>query len=302
MNIYTLDLDFLSLEHAIAAFLVEGPEGYVLVESGPYSTYTHLQAALAARDVRPGDIRAVLLTHIHFDHAGAAWAFAEAGADIYVHPKGMPHLAAPERLYHSARQIYGESMDRLWGKMESIAPDKLIVPADGDMVRLAGLDFQAWYTPGHATHHIAWQCRTADGGGSVLFAGDAAGVCIDGGPVVPPCPPPDIHIEDWQASIELMRSLEVEQIYLTHFGAIQDHKTHLDALEKRLLEWAAWIYPHVAAETPTETLVPLFQEMVASELKALGVAGASLARYEAANPAFMSVAGLSRYWKKKASS
>jgi glyoxylase-like metal-dependent hydrolase (beta-lactamase superfamily II) len=112
-KIEILDLHFQDAESTIGSFLISGPEGPVLVETGPESTWPHLKAGLKTHGFEPEDIQAVLLTHIHFDHAGAAWRMAEAGADIYVHPLGLPHLANPERLWRSAAQIYGGEMDRL---------------------------------------------------------------------------------------------------------------------------------------------------------------------------------------------
>ncbi len=296
MKIHTIDLEFLGLEHAIAVFVAEGPDGLALVECGPYSTQQHLDEALLERGIPAAEIRDVFLSHIHFDHAGAAWAWAERGAKIYVHPKGQPHLAAPERLYHSARQIYGNDMDRLWGEMRPIAADRLHAPEDGARIMAAGLPFTAHYTPGHASHHIAWQL--GEGKESVVFTGDVGGVKIGDGLVQPPCPPPDIDVEAWLASIDLLRKLPATDLYLTHFGKISDKSTHLDALEGRLLKWAEWMKPYSTMPSPPEDLVPLFQAFVAAELSDAGVGNADLQRYEAANPAFMSVAGLMRYWKK----
>ena len=246
------------------------------------------------------EIKHVFLSHIHFDHAGAAWAFAEAGAKIYVHPKGLPHLAAPEKLYNSAQMIYGDAMEKLWGKMQPIAAENLHAPAHGEQIEAAGLIFTAWNTPGHAVHHIAWQVENPRSGRRVLFTGDVAGVKIGlHGPVVPPCPPPDIHIEDWLASLELMRNLPVETMFLTHFGKVLDKNAHLDALAERLRKWADWMKPHAEAGTPPAEIVPIFKKMVLEELKSAGVGAMRLKKYNAANPAEMSVAGLIRYWKKK---
>ena len=297
-HIHTLDLLFLELEHAIAVFVVETSNGPVLIECGPASTLPHLEEAFAMRNMKLSDFSRVFLSHIHFDHAGAAWAFAERGATIYVHPKGLPHMAAPEKLYNSARMIYGDDMDRLWGEMRPIPENQLYAPGHGETIEYGGVSFTAWHTPGHAVHHIVWEVSDASGE-SVVFTGDVAGVKIGGGPVMPPCPPPDIHIEDWQASIQLLRELKTERLFLTHFDAVADKHTHLDELEKRLLSWAAWMKPWFDQQTPPAEIVPRFQEFVQSDLRENGVAASDLARYEAANPAFMSVAGLLRYWKKK---
>jgi len=300
MKIHTLDLQFLGIEKSIAVFVVEGPGGLALVECGPASTLTHLQKNLAENGWKMTDFQHVFLSHIHFDHAGAAWAFAEQGATIFVHPKGLPHLAQPEKLYSSARMIYGDEMDRLWGEMRPIPENQLHAPEHGEIIEVLGLRLTAWYTPGHAVHHIAWEvCPAEQPDEPVLFTGDVAGVCMDGGPTMPPCPPPDIQVEDWLDSINLMRELPSERLFLTHFGEISDKSTHLDALEKRLLSWAEWMRPYAEANTAPDSMVPQFQAFVKAELLTAGVAPEDLARYEAANPAFMSVAGLMRYWRKK---
>ncbi|MFN0015331.1 MAG: MBL fold metallo-hydrolase [Saprospiraceae bacterium] len=298
MNMYTLDLGFQHLDQTIAAFVLEGPGGLALVETGPYSAYPQLVAALADNGWKPADFRDVFLSHIHFDHAGAAWAFAREGATIHVHPKGLPHLAAPEKLYNSARMIYGDSMDSLWGAMEPIPETCLHAPEHGEVVKAAGLNFTAWYTPGHAVHHIAWEV-SAPGTEAVIFTGDVAGVCIDPRYTAPPCPPPDIHLEDWQDSIRLLRELPAEVLVLTHFGKITAKHAHLDELESRLLAWAAWMKPYAEKQTPAAEVVQAFESYVRADLVAAGVSPENLARYEVANPAFMSVAGLLRYWKKK---
>ena len=301
MKIHILDLGFQDIEHAIAVFVVEGPGGLALVETGPASTLPHLELALRRSGWKIADFQRVFLSHIHFDHAGAAWAFAEKGATVYVHPRGLPHLAAPEKLYNSARMIYGEQMDKLWGPMHPIAGTQLYAPAHGEVIEAGGLEFRAWHTPGHAVHHIAWEVSLAGGSReeAVVFTGDVAGVKIGSGPVAPPCPPPDIDVEDWRASIQLMRELPAATLYLTHFGKIIEKKAHLDALERRLLSWAEWMRPYAGEPTPPEQIVPLFEKFVAGELAGPGVGEDDLRRYEAANPAFMSVAGLLRYWRKR---
>lgn len=301
MKIHTLDLHFLGIEKSIAVFVVEGPGGLALVECGPASTLPHLKQVLAGNGWKLDDFQHIFLSHIHFDHAGAAWAFAEQGAQIYVHPKGLPHLAQPEKLYNSARMIYGEDMDRLWGEMRPIPENQLYAPEHGEIIHATGLQFTAWYTPGHAVHHIAWELNALEAprSGAVVFTGDVGGVRMGMGPVMPPCPPPDIQVEDWLTSIQLLREMPAERLFLTHFGAIHDKVPHLNALEDRLKAWAEWMRPHVEANTEPASIVPDFQSFVHAELLDAGVPKEDLPRYEAANPAFMSVAGLMRYWKKK---
>lgn len=291
--IHILDLHF-QTDHTIASFVVETTEGPVLIETGPHSVLPYLETGLAGLGYRLSDIQHVLLSHIHFDHAGAAWALAQAGAQVHVHPFGYRHLLDPTKLYQSAKRIYGDQMEALWGDMQPIAEAQLHEVADEAKLVIGEHTFKAWHTPGHAVHHIAWQL------GEVIFTGDVAGVKIGEGPVVPPCPPPDINLEDWKASLNRLRALQPKALYLTHFGLVDDYAAHFDQLEGMLDDWAAWIKPHwEAGKSPTE-VTPDFQAYAATQLRKAGLDAHQVDQYEAANPAWMSVAGLMRYWKKKA--
>ena len=288
-----LDLQFQDNSDTIAVFLLKSSEGPVLIETGPHSTYEVLCSELHRFGYAPEDVRHVFLTHIHLDHAGAAWLFARHGANIYLHPQGRPHLEHPEKLLESARRIYKENMDPLWGTLQPIPAERLRATAHLEEVRIGDLVLRALQTPGHAVHHIAWQV------GQSLFTGDAAGICIRGNSLVqPPCPPPDIDLAAWQHSIALMRQGGFERLYLTHFGEISEVGAHLDQLERRLLAWAHWIKPFYDRGEDADAVVPQFQAFVKSELAAAGISEEDMVRYEYANPAWMSVTGLMRYWKK----
>lgn len=289
-----LDLNFLNSSETIAAFLLKTENECMLFETGPHSTLPQLEKELAKHDVQMANIKHVFLTHVHLDHAGAAWAFAQLGAKIYVHPRGKKHLHDPSRLYDSAKRIYQDKMEYLWGKMEGIALEQLQVVEHQEVIEVDGVEVSALHTPGHAVHHIAWKVEDE------IIAGDVAGVKIGDALVVPPCPPPDINVEDWQASIAILKAEQSNSLYLTHFGKVTSTKSHLNELEQRLLEWANWMKPHFENNTPQEVIVPQFQAYVRQALKAAGITeAADLERYEKANPSWMSVAGLMRYWKKK---
>lgn len=295
-TISTIDLFFLEGRETIASFLIETSAGPVLVETGPHSTFPHLERGLAARGYKPEDIKHVFLSHIHLDHAGAAWALAKKGAKIYVHPFGARHLKRPEKLLESARRIYKDDMDRLWGDFEPIEGGQIEEVSQGATYTIGDAVFTAWHTPGHAVHHIAWQLDDK------LFTGDVAGVKILDGPVVPPCPPPDINLEDWKDSLELIRKLDIKQLFLTHFGPVEKEQiaAHLDELEKHLDAWANWMKPYWEKGIPAGEVTPLFQEYVRKEMENMGCSEELIELYEHANPSWMSVAGLLRYWKKKA--
>lgn len=293
---HVLDLDFLGIDHAIASFLIETNAGPVLIESGPYSTFPSMKKALAAHGYQTGDIQHVFLTHIHFDHAGAAWAFAKTGAKIYLHPFGAAHMEDPTKLYNSAKMIYGDEMERLWGSMEKIPERQLISTSHLQEVTIGDTTFTALHTPGHARHHIAWQVN------GTIFTGDVAGVKIGQGPVVPPCPPPDINLEDWGKSLDILLERKAQKLMLTHFGEITNVEEHCANLRSILNDWAHWVKARWESGMQAEEITPLFSAYTADQLQQLGVDEHGTKQYEAANPSWMSVAGLVRYWKKKGES
>ena len=151
MNI--IDLKFLGLERAIAVFLVETSIGPILIETGPHSSLPKLKSGLSKLGYELKDIKHVLLTHIHLDHAGAAWAFAEQGAKIHLHPRGYRHLNEPSKLLESARRIYKDQMDSLWGSIKPIPEDNLLTVEDGEVLTFGDVSIKAMHTPGHAQHH-----------------------------------------------------------------------------------------------------------------------------------------------------
>ena len=289
-----LDLHF-QAEGTVGAFLVRTSEGPVLVETGPESLYGHLGAALQAQGFALEDVRHVFVTHIHLDHAGAAWRLARHGARIYVHPKGAPHLADPGKLLDSARRIYGEAMERLWGRLEPIPPGQITALGDGETVRIGDTGLEALHTPGHAIHHITY--RLDDG----LFTGDVGGIRIGDGPVIPPFPPPDIDLEAWRDSIARMRAARPAFIFPTHFGIKRDGLAHLDSLEENLHGIAQWVKVQLATGISEEALIPGFQAYMQDLLAGHGLPEEVIQDYEIADPAFMSVYGLARYWRRKAS-
>ncbi len=287
-----IDTRFQGQEGIIAVFAVPHQAGVALVETGPESTFAEVERGLKALGYELDAVTDVFLTHIHLDHAGAAWRFAEAGARVHVHPRGAKHLADPTRLIQSAERIYRERMKPLWGELRPVPEERLAVAEDGDRVEVGGLTLIAHETLGHAVHHHAWQL------GDAVFTGDVAGVRLAGGPVLPPCPPPDIQVEDWLASIEKVRALAPETLFLTHFGAYVDAERHLQELAERLRDWAEWIRKGLLSGQDPAELVPGFEAKVHGELEAAGLTEREIRRYELANPSAYSVFGLARYWQK----
>lgn len=293
VNVHTIDIRFLERSEVIANYLIESDDGLILVETGPETAFENLKAGIKAQGFDWKDVKHVLLTHIHFDHAGAAWKFAEIGAKIYVHPIGLPHLNNPERLWNSAKMIYQDEMERLWGEMKPIDEDLLVAADNGDVLNIGGIEINVFYTPGHAVHHNVYQI------GDIVFTGDVAGIKINRGPVAPPCPPPDINIEAWYKSIDVLKGLNPRILYLAHFGAVEDPLPHLDRLKDMLKDWSMWMKPHYDAGTPAEEIIPEFVAYTSQQLHNTNIDEDNIDRYDKGNPAFMSVTGLLRYWKLK---
>jgi len=293
MAVHVFDTQQLCRKGIIAATAVETDEGLVLFDTGPESTFVNLTEQIQRAGFTVEDIRHVFLSHIHFDHAGAAWRFAKLGATIYVHPRGAPHLIDPSRLVDSATRIYGDEMEKLWGQFAPISEQNVRVLEDMDVVRVGRLEVRAIATPGHASHHHVYQWE-----GNV-FGGDVAGVRLGGGPPVPPFVPPELHIESWQESIEKIRALDAKKLYLPHFGFVEGSiSAHLDALGERIDRWAIWFRDRIRAGESEEQLVPAFAEYVADDLRENGATEDEIRDYECADPSFMAVGGAARYWRK----
>jgi glyoxylase-like metal-dependent hydrolase (beta-lactamase superfamily II) len=291
--VHIFDTRQLDTTGIIAATALETEDGLALFDTGPESTFLNVVAELRHKGFSLKDVRHVFLSHIHFDHAGAAWRFAECGSTIYVHPRGAPHLIDPTRLVDSATRIYGVEMERLWGRVASIPAEKVKVLQDGDVVHVGQFQVRAIATPGHASHHYVYQWDEN------VFGGDVAGVGLRGGPPVPPFVPPELDIESWQQSIERIRMMNPERLYLPHFGLIEGSiSAHLDALEARIRRWALWFRDCIRAGQDEAHLIPAFAEYLAEELRAAGATDDLIRDYEFADPSFMAVSGAMRYWRK----
>jgi glyoxylase-like metal-dependent hydrolase (beta-lactamase superfamily II) len=294
MNITTLDLNFLSLPETIASYLIEGPDGYVLVETGPASTLPALKSELAKHDLSTTDIHHILLTHIHLDHAGAAGWLAQEGAKIYVHEIGAPHLVDPSKLLLSAGRIYGDRMNELWGQTLP-APQQNVIPLkDGDVIDAAGLQFKAINTPGHAWHHHTYRLD------DIGFTGDAAGIRLrESGLVDLPAPPPEFKLEVWQATIDRLLAENFSAIYPTHFDRTEEVTAQLEELRSLMVEATEFVRLRMVAGEERATIVDDYVAWNHARMRAHGLSNFAIAQYNAANPLYMSVDGIMRYWRKK---
>ncbi len=294
MRIHTLDLDFLNTPNTIASYLIVGSGGPVLVETGPGSTIETMKTRLSEHGVSPSDIKYVLVSHIHLDHAGAAGWWAQQGAQIFVHHVGAPHLIDPAKLLASAGRIYGNLMDPLWGKMLPAPEDRVTPVFDGDTITVAGLSFTAIDTPGHAYHHHVFQLE------NVAFTGDAAGIHIPGPSFVDlPAPPPEFNLELWQQSVERLCELDVDSIYPTHFGRVGDWRGHLETFSKLLDSSSAFVRVRLESGLERAEIVEAYLAWHRERMDSAQIGDTLMKRYEVSNPLYMSVDGIIRYWRKR---
>ena len=298
-RLQTLDLYFQDRPHTIASYLLPHGDGAALIETGPGSTAAMLQARLAEHGFTPNDVTEVLLTHIHLDHAGAVgWLAEEHGAQVYVHPIGAPHLASPERLLNSARRIYGDDMDSLWGEMRPTPKDHLVTLQDGDTISLGKHTVEALDTPGHASHHLSYVID------DVCFTGDVGGVRLPGESYVElPLAPPEIDLDAWRNSLSKLRSAVerhgITQIAPTHFGLYDDVDAHLNRLEEvidRTDTWARETLPDIVDDD--QRLRDAATDWMQTLATERGVDDATWELYELANPSWMAALGLRRYWER----
>lgn len=203
--------------------------GDVLIDCGPSACLPELLRALGDR--RP---RQLLLTHIHFDHAGATGALVERWPDleVFVHPRGAQHLMDPSRLVLSARRVFGDSFERLVGDVVAVPETNLQTIEDGQEIGR----FRAAWTPGHASHHVAF----LEKGTGLAFTGDVAGVRLSSGLVFPPTPPPDIDLRAWRTSLDLLTAWRPERLALPHFGLVEDPESHLAQMREALDRHERW--------------------------------------------------------------
>ena len=292
-RIATIDLHFQDQTQAIASYLIRDGDAVVLIESGPGSTLSALEAGLAKEGLSPRNITHVLLTHIHLDHAGAAGWLSRQGARIFVHPNGAPHMLNPEKLIASATRIYGDKMGTLWGEFLPVAADQLTVPNDAEEIVIGRLRFLPVNTPGHAEHHYSYLFE------DVCFSGDVGGVRIPGYPYLrAPMPPPELHFGRWRDSIARLRSLKFTRIAPTHFGIFDDADWQLTELQRRLDETERWLEQVMPADPPVNELREKFSTLMEDQGSAEELSDEVRQAYALANPLGMSADGLIRYWKK----
>jgi glyoxylase-like metal-dependent hydrolase (beta-lactamase superfamily II) len=268
-----IDVHHLGNPLVICCFELDG----VIVDPGPESAH---RALLEAIDEPP---ERILLTHIHFDHAGAAGVLVRHWPDVevWVHERGAPHLVDPSRLVASATRLYGDDMQRLWGEVVAIPEDNLRVLSGGETIG----PWRVEYTPGHASHHVSYLHEPT----GTAFVGDVGGVRIEDGPIIPPTPPPDIDLELWHESLQTVAGWQPERLAITHFGSHEDVDQHIATMHEALDRWG-----ELARETDADS----YAEAMVAEMRQAPDARATEAFLQAMPPATL-WPGLDRYWTKR---
>jgi glyoxylase-like metal-dependent hydrolase (beta-lactamase superfamily II) len=275
-----IDLHF-GQPRIIGSFLLETDDGPALFDCGPTTSVAHLKAGLAERGLDLTEIRHLLLSHIHLDHAGAAGVLVREHPWLQVHVSriGAPHIVNPSRLEASARRLYGTAFDGLWGELAPVPKENVHVVGE----RVLGLE--CFPTPGHASHHVSYLAE--DG---TLYAGDAAGVRIAPGAfVLPPCPPPEFDLELWLDTIEEIERRAPGRLAVIHFGAFDDVEAHLAALREALASWTK----RVEDGMDEDTFVAAARYDVAQTDPDL------VDEYDRAAPYWHHFRGIERYWRKR---
>jgi len=283
----------------IAAALLEMDNGVAIVDPGPSSTIPVLRSALESAGIKIADVRMLLVTHIHLDHAGACGSLVHEnpGIQVVVHERGARHMADPSRLVASARRVFGDGLDKLWGPFLSVPTENLQIVNEGDQIALAERcrRFDVAYTPGHASHHVSY--FEADTG--IAFIGDAGGARIsDGQVVLPTTPPPDIDPDQILASFQRILRWKPDRLFLTHFGLATSAEEHAAQHAERLTTWSGHVRQSLCDAEDDRVLADCFVNWVRADLRQ-SLDEEDVLAYEQGAATELSWFGLMRYWRKR---
>lgn len=293
-----VDLNFLGRPEIIATAILRGADGVALVDPGPSTTVENLRAALKRKGIAFSDIRHLLLTHIHLDHAGGAGTLLRENPsiEVYVHERGAPHLIDPSKLLASATRLYGADMERLWGDVLPVPSKHVHVLSGGERITAGGRELQVAYTPGHASHHVSF----FDASSRVAFVGDTAGIRRSPGSfIMPPTPPPDIDLDLWRESEARILAWDPDTLFLTHFGPWHGARPHYQELMDRLADWSRTVRRLLAdtALADDDRQSRFVDEVLRDMRSVMGDSAAE--QYNRAGRLDYSYQGLARYWRKK---
>lgn len=296
-----VDLNLLGQPGIIATAILQSAAGVALVDPGPATTLAGLKSQLVTRGIALTEVRQILLTHIHLDHAGGAGELLEAcpSAELLVHERGAGHMIDPSRLVASATRLYGGDMQRLWGDMRPVPAARVRALGGGERIEVAGRSLEVAYTPGHASHHVSYFDRSS----GIAFVGDVAGIRRgQGSYILPPTPPPDIDLEAWRQSADLIMSWDPDTLFLTHFGAFRGVRPHFQELFARIASWSEIVRRLLADPSLSdEQRQERFVADATQELRRT-VGETEAGQYSRAGRLDYSWQGLARYWRKRAGS
>jgi glyoxylase-like metal-dependent hydrolase (beta-lactamase superfamily II) len=293
-----IDLDFLGYPDIIATAVLHGSAGVALIDPGPSTSLDTLRRGLERKGIEMRDVRQILLTHIHLDHAGCTGTLVKEWPhlEVFVHERGAPHMAEPVKLLASAGRLYGQDMKRLWGEILPVPAERLRILKGGERITAGGRQIEVAYTPGHASHHVSFFEPSA----GIAFVGDTAGIRRGNGVyVMPAAPPPDIDMERWRESEARILAWSPDTLFLTHFGPFHGARPHFQQLMDRLAEWSRLVRRLLADGGLTEDQrQDQFVAEVTQELRRV-VGSREAELYGRAGSFHYSWQGLSRYWRKK---
>ena len=262
----TLDTNWMGRPRSIAAALLESDGHRAIIDPGPASSLPALLQHLDSRGVGVSDLNAILLTHIHLDHAGATGALIKENPnlEVYVHKAGMLHMADPSKLLASAERLWPGELRHLFGETLPVPFGNLRMLQGGETLALGSRNLDVVYTPGHASHHVTY----FDSSDGTAFVGDTTGFHIEGEPfVVPLAPPPDIDLEIWSASLDAIAARAPTRLFLTHFGYSNDPAMHIAEYRKNIHRWAA-LAANILRSTPDEqTSLQAFVTAASAEIE-----------------------------------
>jgi glyoxylase-like metal-dependent hydrolase (beta-lactamase superfamily II) len=291
------DLNFQGSSGVIATAVLHGPGGIALVDPGPSSSLPTLRRCLHAAGMSLGEVTAIVLTHIHLDHAGATGTLVAENPRlrVYVHERGAPHLADPSKLLASASRLYGDDMDRLWGPVHPVPASAIAALAGGEQVDARGRKLSTAYTPGHASHHMSYLCRET----GIAFVGDVAGIQLRPNAfILPPTPPPDIDLELWAVSVARIEAWSPSSLFLTHFGPSSSPGPHFRLLLEHLDLFGGVARRSLEREEADEAREAWFVDACRTEISRRS-SDSDVHSYEMAAPFGLNWRGLARYWRKR---
>ena len=297
-SITVLDTNWTGRARSIAAALLESDGHRALIDPGPESTLETLRSELASRGISVSDLDAILLTHIHLDHAGVTGSLVKENPRlmVYVHKIGAPHVVNPSRLLASANRLWGDGLQRLYGEILPVPRQNLHILQGGETLELGNRKLEVVYTPGHASHHVSY----FDHAEGVAFVGDTAGIRIENAPyILLATPPPDIDLAQWDSSFAAILGRRPIRLFLTHFGFSDNPAAHITEYRERLRKWSALAAKALSSSPDQESALKFFLAAIQEEVQQF-LPAEEVEHYNSTAAFDLSFLGLARYHQKRA--